>query len=114
MSIIRTAADLGDGRPIRLVYGARTWDDVTFREELEELRSRPDLQLEPWYVLASPPPGWPGHAGRIDAESLPSLLPPHVGARNCFVCGPPMMIDAVLESLNRIGVPDGLVYADRF
>ncbi len=114
MSIIRTSMDLGDRRPIRLIYGARTWDDVTFREELDTYASRPDVNLEPWYVLADPPVGWPGHTGRVDASSLPLLLPPDVAARNCFVCGPPMMIDGVLVALNAIGVPDDLVYADRF
>jgi len=114
MSIIRTAVDLGDPRPIRLIYGAQDWERITFREELEAHAARTDVNLEAWYVLADPPAGWPGFSGRIDAASLPSLLPPDVAARNCFVCGPPMMIDGVLDALNRIGVPDELVYADRF
>jgi predicted ferric reductase len=114
MSIIRTAAALEDARSITLVHGARTWDDITFREELVELAARADLQLEAAWVLEQPPAGWTGTVGRIDASTLPALLPSDVGARNCFVCGPPAMIDGVLDELNRLGVPDELVYADSF
>ena len=114
MSIMRTAADMGDNRPIRLLYGARSWEDITFREEIDALGRRSDLSIEPWYVLEKPPEGWPGHSGRVDLKSLPKLLPPDAGARNYFICGPPMMIDSVLAALNTIGVPDDLVYADRF
>ncbi|MCW2960627.1 MAG: oxidoreductase FAD/NAD(P)-binding domain protein [Thermoleophilia bacterium] len=114
MSIIRTLADHADGRPVRLLYGARTWDDITFREEIDALALRPDLALEPWYVLDTPPEGWTGWSGRMDAKLMPQLLPPDAGARNYFICGPPMMIDGVLATLNGLGIPDDLVYADRF
>jgi ferredoxin-NADP reductase len=114
MSVIRTLADTADPRPVRLVYGARSWEDITFREELEQLAARPDLALELAFVLAQPPAGWHGQVGRIDAAALPALLPPDAGARNVLVCGPPAMIDGVLDGLNRLGIPDALVYADRF
>ncbi|MCW2923575.1 MAG: oxidoreductase [Thermoleophilia bacterium] len=112
MSIIRTCADLGDDRPIRLVYGARTWEDITFREELVDLQMR--TRLEVAFVLSSPEPGWTGPTGFVDEATLESLLPPDATHRNYFVCGPPVMIDGVLRSLTSLGIAEDLVYADRF
>jgi ferredoxin-NADP reductase len=35
MSILRTLADRDDRRPVVAFVASRSWDDVTFREELE-------------------------------------------------------------------------------
>ena len=114
MSVLRTIAARGDRRPVTLLYGARTWDDVTFRDELEQLAARPDLDIDVVVVLSRPGPDWGGIRGRLDASTIPGLLPADAGARNVLVCGSPPMVDGVLDALNRIGVPDALVYADRF
>lgn len=112
MSFLRTCADAGDLRPIRMVYGARSWESITFRDELLALEQR--LNLELVYVLSQPEPEWTGLVGRITPDLLPQLLPPDADSRNHFVCGPAGMIDDTLDALNRLGIPDALVYADRF
>lgn len=112
MSFLRTARDTGDVRPYRLVYGARTLDDVTFREELDELQHY--LNLEVAYVLSQPPPGWGGLTGRISPEVLVRALPPDCHLRNVFICGPEAMIDVTEAALRGLSVPGELVYADRF
>ena len=43
ISTLRTMADRHDVRPVRLCYGNRDWDDVAFRDELEQLKDRLDL-----------------------------------------------------------------------
>src|SRR3954454_3489780 len=45
MSILRTAADRGDPRAFMLFYANRRLEDVTFAEELDELRERLDLRI---------------------------------------------------------------------
>ncbi|MDQ3966209.1 MAG: hypothetical protein M3246_07145 [Actinomycetota bacterium] len=40
MSILRTLADRGDVRPCYLFLNNRDWESITFREEIEELKSR--------------------------------------------------------------------------
>ena len=37
MSMLRTAAERGDTRPLQLFYAISTLEDATFREEIEEL-----------------------------------------------------------------------------
>ena len=113
MSIIRTCVSAGDiSRPLRLIYGAQTWDEVTFREELLDAQHLIDLEV--LFVITNPPDDWQGYSGRIDKTTLPGMLPTDAMERNYFVCGPPRMIDGVMHALHDIGVPDALVYADRF
>ena len=45
MSMLRTLADRGDKRPVILLYGSKDWESITFRDELEALKSRLDLKV---------------------------------------------------------------------
>jgi predicted ferric reductase len=112
MSMLRTLADRGDARPQLLVYGAKRWEDLTFREELEELRTRLDLRIV--YVLSDAPADWPGARGRITAELLAGHLPEDSAEYLYFVCGPPAMMDAAERSLLQAGVPWPSIYTERF
>jgi predicted ferric reductase len=112
MSILRTLADQGDRRPLRLVYANRTWDGVTFREELDGLTEH--LDLEVIHVLSRPGPTWPGERGRITGDLLTRVLPAEAREASVFVCGPPAMVDAALEALGAFGVDPRRVHAERF
>ena len=112
MSMLRTLADREDTRPHLLLYGAGTWDELTFREELEELRER--LRLRIVYVLSQPGPDWEGETGRIDTDVLDRHLPSDRAAHKYFVCGPPPMMDAVEKALRHTGVPWPNIYTERF
>ena len=104
MSMLRTLAGRGDRRPCLLLYGNPSWDDVTFREELDDLRDRLDLTVV--HVLESPPVGWTGETGFIDDDVLERHLGDHPERARYFVCGPPPMMDAALGALTRRGIPD--------
>jgi predicted ferric reductase len=112
MSLLRTLADADDRRPLTLIYANRSWEEVTFREELDGLRGRLDLRVI--HVLSDPPAGWTGESGRLGAELLERALPPDALERNHFVCGPPAMVDFVVAELARLGVDAGSVHAERF
>jgi predicted ferric reductase len=112
MSFLRSAADMKDPRPMQLVYGCRTWEDVTFREELETLQERLNLDLV--LVLSKPPTGWTGPTGRIGRDVLATVLAADARERNHFVCGPEPMIESTLKALADLGIPPNVVYADRF
>ena len=102
MSLLRTLADRGDDRPIQFFYGNPTWESVIFREELEELEEK--LNLEVIHVLEDPPEGWEGPSGFIDSDVLQRLL--CSGATICryFICGPLPMLQAVESSLMELAV----------
>jgi predicted ferric reductase len=111
MSHLRTLADRGDHRPLVLIYGGQDLDGLTFRDEIDLMVSR--LRLNVVYVLAAPPAGWTGEKGFVSEELLRRYLP-REGKYECFICGPPPMIDAVEQSLHRIGVPMGDYHSERF
>lgn len=93
MSILRTLADRQDRRPVLLIYASGSWEDVTFREEIEQLQQRLDLTVV--HVLDEAHDGWSGETGFVDAELLERHLPPGVERGHIFVCGPEPMMEAV-------------------
>jgi ferredoxin-NADP reductase len=112
MSMLRTMADRNDLRPCFLFFGNREWDGVAFREEIEELESR--LNLEVVHVLSRPPEGWEGEEGRIRATVLARHLPERYRSLQYFICGPDPLMDAAEGALVDLGVPESRVHSERF
>jgi predicted ferric reductase len=112
MSMIRTLADRGDRRPLVLLYGSKTWESLTFREELEALKTRLDLKVV--YVLSEPPEGWSGESGRITAEVFRRHLPPEYADHEYFICGPDVMMDAIESALGEMKVPLARYHSERY
>jgi predicted ferric reductase len=112
MSMLRTMADRGDTRPCYLFFGNREWEGVAFREEIEELKGR--LNLEVMHVLSRPPEGWEGNEGRISAAVLARHLPERYQRLQYFICGSDSMMDATEEALIHLGVSKRRVHTERF
>jgi predicted ferric reductase len=113
MSFLRTMADREDPRPVMLIYADRTWEEVAFRDELEEMKNRLDLEVV--YVLEeAPEEGWEGETGYITGELLEERLPKEKFTRLFFVCGPTPMMDTVHSALLEHGVPEAHVQMERF
>src|SRR5438067_6654879 len=55
--------------PVRLLYSARTWDDVIYRAELERLAERPEVDVT-FTLTREVPSGWTGQRRRIDRAML--------------------------------------------
>ena len=112
MSMIRTLADRGDKRPVVLLYGSKSWDEITFREELEALESR--LSLTVVHVLENPPEGWTGEHGFITADVFKRHLPPPYADHEYFICGPDVMMDAIEKALSEMNVPLSKYHSERY
>jgi len=112
MSMLRTLADRGDQRPCLLLYGNSRWDDVILREELDDLRSRLDLDIV--HVLEDPPSDWTGEQGFIDGDVLDRHLGDDPQLARYFICGPGPMMDAVRSELRRRQVPGENVDLEQF
>jgi predicted ferric reductase len=112
MSMLRTLAAAGDGRPLHLIYAARDPDRIVLRDEIDRLTER--LRLTVTLVLRVPPPGWEGEHGRLDAEMLARLLPEDKTGYHFFVCGPDEMMDMVEDELLGHGIGFGRVHSERF
>lgn len=112
MSMIRTLADRGDPRPVILIYGSKDWESITFREELEALKTRLDLKVV--HVLADPPAGWTGETGYVTAEMFKRHLPSPYADHEYFICGPGVMMDSIERVLGELGVPLSKYHSERY
>lgn len=112
MSMLRTLADRRDMRPLLLVYGSKTWEGVTFREELDALKQRLNLQVV--YVLEQAPDGWEGETGFVTPELLARYLPENRFELKYFICGPEPMLNAVEHALQKLGISLEQTNAERF
>jgi predicted ferric reductase len=112
MSMIRTLADRGDERPVILLYGSKDWESITFREELEQLKTRLNLTIV--HVLSDPPAGWMGEQGYIGADVFKSHLPEPYADHEYFICGPDVMMDAIEMALSDLKVPLSKYHSERY
>jgi len=103
MSMLRTMADRGDRRPVLLFYAAKSWEALTFREELKRLEVQ--MALQTVMVLEEPPEDWTGEIGRLTAAMLDRHLPDERIRRSYFIDGPVPMMEAVERALHELGVP---------
>jgi len=111
MSMMRTLADRSDERPVLLFYGNVNWDSVTFRDEIEILTQRLNLQVV--HTLEEAQEGVGAETGFITKEVLDRHLPGNRHALEYFVCGPTPMLDAVEGALANLGVPLPRIHCSR-
>lgn len=114
-SMARHRATLSSEVPVALVYSARTWDEIVFRDELIELDSRGDgfnLTLALTREAARRPAD---HSRRIDlpmvTQSIAYLPSPPVVA---FVCGSNAFVTAANQALIDAGVPARIIRTERY
>ena len=112
MSFLTTLADRGDPRPILLIYSTNEERELAYRDEIEALKDR--LDLETVYVLEEPPHDWVAEEGRVTHDLLERRLPKERFTRRFFVCGPNPMMEAVEEALLKLSVPQSHIHVEKF
>lgn len=107
MSMLRHM-DRTTGRETHLFYGNRTVDDIVFRDELAELAERNDW-LTVTHVLSEEDVEGFEH-GYINEDLLQDADPD----AQYYVCGPPVMMDAVEDALRSLDVSRSQITTERF
>jgi len=87
---------------ITLLYGARTPQDLCYKEELTEWGQRNDMELI--LTVDREFPGWDKKVGLIP-NVLKELAPSPEG-KVAITCGPPIMIRYTLQALAELGYAD--------
>lgn len=111
LSMLRQLRADRDTRPLQLIYGNRSEEQIMYRDELADMVA--ELDLEVLHVLSEPPSGWNGATGVIDETLLRDELDRGAG-RLYVICGPGAMIESVEDILRRLGVPKSRVLAEKF
>ncbi len=114
MAMIRHRKAAGSDAPVQLLYSSRSYEEVIFREELENLASE-DAGLRVTHTpTRSRPPGWIGYSRRIDVQMLREVAPPLEERPLVFVCGPTPLVEAVATALVGLGHDPARVKTERF
>ena len=99
--------------PARLLYSARTLDDVIYRDELARLAEDPDVEVV-LTLTRGRPEGWRGPARRIDRAMLADVGWSAGDAPRAFVCGPTPLVESVATLLVELGHAPDRVRTERF
>jgi Na+-transporting NADH:ubiquinone oxidoreductase subunit F len=106
----------GNGRTISFWYGARSRAELFNDDEFDGLaRAYPNFTWQA--VLSEPQPGddWQGLTGFVHEVLYERYLAEHPSPEACeyYLCGPPLMVRAVRNMLDGLGVdPERIVFDD--
>lgn len=107
---------LGTRRKITYWYGARNHRELFYKEKFDRLQQEHD-NFE-WFIAFSDPQpedSGNGYTGFIHRVLYENYLKDHSAPEDCeyYVCGPRMMIEAVVKMLDSLGVePENILYDD--
>ena len=108
---------LSSGHKISFWYGARSLREAFYVEEFDKLAD--ENENFTWHLALSDPlpeDNWTGYTGFIHQILLDNYLKDHAAPEDCefYMCGPPMMNQAVIKMLEDQGVEPENIMLDDF
>lgn len=108
---------LNSKRKISFWYGARSFKEIFYKEDFDKLAEKYDNFT--WNIALSQPlpeDNWTGYTGFIHAVVYENYLKNHPAPEDAeyYLCGPPMMLSAVLNMLDSLGVEKENIRFDDF
>ncbi len=98
---------------VRLLYSARSLDEVIYREELMRFAAAAEVDIRLTLTRAWPEE-WRGHRGRIDRQLLQEVSWPTADDPLSFVCGPSGFVETAAGALVECGHRPGRIKTERF
>jgi NAD(P)H-flavin reductase len=95
-----------DYQSLQLIYGARTSGDLVFLQELRDMQTSNNAQVNLSVDRAED--GWDGFVGFVPAYLME--LKPSPENTVAITCGPPIMIRFVIENLLTLGFKEEQIY----
>ena len=104
-------------KPVTFWYGARSSREIFYEDHFRKIESEfPNFKFN--IALSEPKPedNWDGYVGFIHQVILDNYLEKHDAPEDVeyYLCGPPMMTDAIARMLDNLGVPSENVMYDNF
>jgi Na+-transporting NADH:ubiquinone oxidoreductase subunit F len=108
---------LKSNRRMSFWYGARSLCEAFYVDTFDKLDAKHDNFS--WHLALSEPneaDNWQGHVGFIHEVLFENYLKNHPSPEDCeyYLCGPPMMIDALVHLLDELGVEKENIMFDDF
>ncbi|XP_042238822.1 uncharacterized protein LOC121877242 [Homarus americanus] len=99
-----------DKTKIKLVYFSENYDEILYREELDQYAAKDD-RLKIVYSLGEAPGNWEGEEGFIDTQMIDKHVSKPNGIKHKIVmCGGPNMSLSCLYSLRSLGFPSSYIF----
>ncbi|XP_045595176.2 uncharacterized protein [Procambarus clarkii] len=111
MQLIRCIMrDSTDKTNITLIYFSENYNEILYREELDQYAAR-DERVKLVYTLGEAPEDWEGEEGVIDTHMIDKHITKPNGIRHKIVmCGGPNMSISCLHSLRTLGFPAEYIF----
>mgnify|MGYP000992175282 CR=1 FL=1 len=104
-NILDRRDEFGD---ITIVYGAKSENDLVYKQELKEWGERSDVRLVTTVDPGGETPSWKGEVGFV--PSILEKTAPSSANSIAVVCGPPVMIKFSFPVLEKLGFADDCMY----
>ena len=98
---------------VRLLYSARSLQEVIYRDELMRFAAYDEVDIR-LALTREWPQTWHGHRGRVDSGLLSEVCWPAGDRSRIFICGPTPFVDTAASTLAALGLPSGQIKTERF
>jgi ferredoxin-NADP reductase len=99
--------------PLRLLYSARSAQELIYRDELREAGDAEGIDVQET-LTREWPDDWRGHRGRIDQKLLEELVWAPAERPLIYSCGPTALVENVANTLVAAGHDPGRIRLERF
>ncbi|MDB5170546.1 MAG: hypothetical protein JWO35_240 [Candidatus Saccharibacteria bacterium] len=106
-SILSWLADTDEERPIKLLHGVHTEDEIIFQDTFDKAAQHATI------VVSEPSAAWGGERGRLTAELILGLEQPSENTL-IYVSGPEPMVEQLQKDLLKAGIKKYQLVLDSF
>lgn len=106
-SILEWLASTSEERPVKLLYGVRTEDEIIFQDTFDK------AGLHATIVVSDASPAWGGERGNLSADLILGLEKPSEDTL-VYLSGPEAMIQALAKDLYKTGLNKRQIVTDEF
>lgn len=106
-SILEWLAATKEERPIKMLYGVRTEDEIVFQSTFDK------AGVQPTIVVGEPSEAWGGERGQLSADLIMGLMKPTEDAL-VYVSGPEPMVEKLEKDLKKAGLKKHQFVGDFF
>lgn len=113
MSMLRHHKVSDASNPVRLLYSSRSFENIIYREELEQLAKSPDVKVH-HTLTRDAPDNWTEYKRRIDEKMLSEVLAFANETPRVYVCGSTDFVEFVANTLTALAIPPERIRTERF
>jgi ferredoxin-NADP reductase len=99
--------------PVRLLYSARSLEEVIYRDELTGVAADDGVDVS-FTLTRERPDGWTGYSRRIDRALLEEVAWPPSDGPLIYVCGPTAFVETAASAFVALGHEPGGIRTERF